>query len=79
MVQEDPLEKGVASHCYTLAWEITWTEEPDRLLSMGLHRARHDLPTKPPRERVMDGPGRVSKRVFFGRRVMLTGLRVAGC
>ena len=26
----------MASHCYILAWEITWTEEPDGLQSMGL-------------------------------------------
>ena len=76
LVQEDPLEKGMASHCYILAWEITWTEEPDGLQSIGLHM---DLPTKPPPERVTGGPGRVSERVFCGRGVTLTGLRVAGC
>ena len=26
--QEDPLEKGMATHSNTLAWEIPWTEEP---------------------------------------------------
>ena len=26
--QEDPLEKGMATHFSTLAWRITWTEEP---------------------------------------------------
>ena len=40
--QEDPLEKEVAIHSSILAWEITWTEGPDRLKSMGLH----DLSTK---------------------------------
>jgi len=25
--REDPLEKGTAIHCSTLAWEIPWTEE----------------------------------------------------
>ena len=24
---EDPLEKGIANHCSTLAWRIPWTEE----------------------------------------------------
>ena len=24
---EDPLEKGMATHCSILAWEIPWTEE----------------------------------------------------
>ena len=31
--QEDPLEKGMATHSSTLAWRIPWTEEPDRLSS----------------------------------------------
>ena len=26
--QEDPLEKGIATHCSILAWRIPWTEEP---------------------------------------------------
>ena len=33
--REDPLEKEMAIHCSTLAWKIPWTEEPDRLQSMG--------------------------------------------
>ena len=32
---EDPLEKEMATHSGTLAWRITWTEEPGRLQSMG--------------------------------------------
>ena len=32
---EDPLEKEMAIHSTTLAWKIPWTEEPDRLQSMG--------------------------------------------
>ena len=32
--QEDPLEKAMATHSSTLAWEIPWTEEPGRLQSM---------------------------------------------
>ena len=32
---EDPLEKEMATHSSTLAWKIPWTEEPDRLQSMG--------------------------------------------
>ena len=32
------LEKGMATHSSTLAWRIPWTEEPDRLQSMGLQR-----------------------------------------
>ena len=39
---EDPLEKEMAIHSSTLVWKIPWTEEPDRLQSMGLQRVRHD-------------------------------------
>ena len=35
--QEDPLEKEEATHSYTPAWRIPWTEEPGRLQSMGSH------------------------------------------
>ena len=42
--QEDPLEKVLASHSSILAWRIPWTEEPDRLQSMG-HRVRHNWVT----------------------------------
>ena len=34
-VQEDPLQKGMATHSSILAWRIPWTEEPGRLQSMG--------------------------------------------
>ena len=33
--REDPLEKGMATHSSLLAWESPWTEETDRLQSMG--------------------------------------------
>ena len=29
--QEDALEKEMATHSSILAWEIPWSEEPDRL------------------------------------------------
>ena len=29
--QEDPLEKGMATHPSILAWRIPWTEEPGTL------------------------------------------------
>ena len=29
---EDPLEKGMATHCSILAWRIQWTEEPSGLV-----------------------------------------------
>ena len=36
----DPLEEEMATHSSILAWEIPWTEEPGRLLSMGLQNIR---------------------------------------
>ena len=40
--QEDPLEKGMATHSSILAWRIPWTEESGGLQSMGLQRVGHD-------------------------------------
>ena len=38
----------MATHSSILAWRIPWTEEPGRLLSMGVTRVGHNLATKPP-------------------------------
>ena len=43
--QEDPLEKEIITHSSILAWEITWTEKPGRLQSMGSQRVKHDSAT----------------------------------
>ena len=43
--REDPLEKEMAIHSSTLAQRIPWTEEPDRLQSMGSQRVGHDWAT----------------------------------
>ena len=40
---EDPLEKEMATHSSILAWEITWTEEPGGLQSMGLQKSQIQL------------------------------------
>ena len=40
--QEDPLEKGTATHSSVLAWRIPWTEEPDGLQSKGSQRVIHN-------------------------------------
>ena len=40
--QEDPLEKGRATHSTILTWRIPWTEEPGGLQSRGSHRVEHD-------------------------------------
>ena len=36
--QEDPLEKGMATHSSILTWRIPWTEESGWLQSMGWQR-----------------------------------------
>ena len=33
--EKDPPEKEMATHSSILAWEISWTEEPDGLQSLG--------------------------------------------
>ena len=40
--QEDPLEKGMATHYSILAWRVPWTEVPGRLQSMGVTRVEHN-------------------------------------
>ena len=40
--EEDPLEKGMATHSRIFAWRIPWTEEAGRLQSMGSQRIAHD-------------------------------------
>ena len=42
--QEDPLEKGMATHSSILAWRIPGTEEPDGLQSIthGSSKAKTD-------------------------------------
>ena len=39
---ESVVEKEMAPHSSTLAWKISWTEEPGRLQSMGSLRVGHD-------------------------------------
>ena len=36
------LEKEMATHFSSLAWKISWTEDPGRLQSMGSQRVGHD-------------------------------------
>ena len=37
--QEDPPEKGMATHSSILVWRIPWTDEPGVLQPIGLQRA----------------------------------------
>ena len=39
---ERSLEKEMANHSSTLAWEIPWMEKPGRLQSMGSQRVGHN-------------------------------------
>ena len=43
--QEDPLQKGMATHSSILAWKIPWTEKPGRLQSMGSLRVGYNWVT----------------------------------
>ena len=45
LVLEDALEKGMATHSTTLAWQILWTEVPGGLQSMGSQRVRPNWTT----------------------------------
>ena len=40
--QEDPLEKGMATHSSILAWTTPWTEENNGLQSIRSQRVGHD-------------------------------------
>ena len=41
LCQEDPLEKKMATNSRILAWEISSTEEPGGLQSVGLQKVGH--------------------------------------
>ena len=43
--QEDPLEKGMATHTNILAWKTPWTEEPGGLKCRRSQRVGHDWET----------------------------------
>ena len=41
LVEENPLEKEMATHSSIFAWKIPWTEEPNGLQFMGSQWVRH--------------------------------------
>ena len=45
LVQEDPLEKRMATHSSILAWRIPWTEEPGGVQFMSMPRVGHNWAT----------------------------------
>ena len=44
----------MATHSSLLAWEISWTEEPGGLQSIGLRKSRTRLSTKTTRKRIIE-------------------------
>ena len=71
--QEDPLQKGRATHSSILAWRNPWTEEPSRLQSMGLQRVGHDWATNIFTFTLWNGnppPGHISKQNYNLKRYM---------
>ena len=40
--QEDPVEKGMATHSSILTWRTLWTKKPGRLQPMASQRVRRD-------------------------------------
>ena len=44
--QEDPPEKGVATHSSLLAWRIPWTEEPGQAIVRGVAKSQTRLSTQ---------------------------------
>ena len=45
ILEEDPLEKEMATHSSILAWEIPWTEESGGLQVSGVTKSRTRLHT----------------------------------
>ena len=43
---EDPMEKEMTAHSIFLTGEISWTEEPGGIQSMGSQRVRYNSATK---------------------------------
>ena len=67
--QEDPLEKGMATHSSILAWRIPWTEEPGGLQSMGLHKTEQLTHTRKHTHTQQNIPSKLKIRkceVFLG-------------
>ena len=62
-------EKAMATHSSTLAWEILWMEQPDRLQSMGSQRVGHDWATS------LVNPGQAVQTEPQPKRPGLQGLR----
>ena len=58
---KDPLEKGMVTCSRIPVWRIPWTEELDKLQSMGLQRIRHNWVTNKKQKTIFPG------RIFYHR------------
>ena len=68
------LEEAMATYSSTLAWKITWTEEPDGLQSMGLLQVGHNWATSLSLSRTGEGNGNpLQCSFFFSTPVFLSG------
>ena len=56
------MEKAMAPHSSTLAWKISWTEEPGRLQSMGSLRVGHNRATSLSLSSIGEGNGNPLQR-----------------
>ena len=56
LAREDPLEKEMATHSRTLAWQIPWTEEQGRKESDTAERLKHSLK--------VESIGRITKSIL---------------
>ena len=54
---QDPLGKEIATNSSILVWEISWTEEPGGLQSMGSQRVTQALATEISNNHVVDSLG----------------------
>ena len=75
--QEDPLTEEMATHCSILTWEMSWTEEPGGLQSMGQQRVRQDGVTEHIKKH---GKAKLPPSVFLnGQRNSHSGERTDQC
>ena len=66
LVQEDHLDKEMATHASIFAWKIPWAEELGGLESMGSQRVVHDSTcTSTILLKVTNGQLEVQKKNFF--------------
>ena len=63
-------EEEMATHSSILAWRIPWTEEPDRLQSMGSHRVGHDWVTNTHTQITILCESKIILSAFIGKRVL---------